>query len=604
MHSHPVSIRACNLTHIRRFLVIASLLCCEFLLPVSVYASVTASVDRNTINEGDTFILDLKVSNSDQPDLSPLHKDFDVLGTAQRSEIQIISGSINSQHTWSITLSPHHTGKLTIPPITVGNSQSTAIAVTVLPAGTAINNGPDKGDVFLEVNVTPEHSYVQQQLIYTVRLYYDAPLKQGTLSDPAPNNAIVQKLGKDSNFETQRGGRHYEVIERRYAIFPQRSGTLDIPAVVFNGAVSDPSAGTGDPFFDSFNPMTRNVRLRSNKFTLNVTSQPASYTGTYWLPARDIELEQKWSPKQPQFKVGEPVTRTLIVHAKGLSASQLPDLLLPNVNGLKLYPDQPQTHNTASGDNLEAEREIKIAMIPTQAGDMTLPAIHLDWWDTQANRQRTATLPAQTIDVLPGDNNVTGTTPMQSQTNTAVTPSQPATTTNAPALTPNPTIPTQSQTGVMHMLWIIVAGVFALAWLITMLLWWRQRRTPTPAAVITNTTNELSEQAALKTVRQACAQQDPQTIKRTLLYWARQRWPENPPLSLGALATRVNNEVFATALSTLDKTLYETGTADWRAESMQQALELYLKQTRQAKHAQDESVLAPLHPKQSRTAGR
>ena len=588
------------------FSITALLLLTILLAPLSAHAAVTAHVDRNTINEGDTFTLNLTVSGNDsgQPDLSVLHQDFTVIGTGQRSEIQIINGSFTSQHAWTITLSPRHTGKLIIPAIPVGKSSSTAIAVTVLPANAAIDNGPDKGDVFIEVNATPDKPYVQAQVLYTVRLYYDAPVRQGTLSDPTLDNAIVQKLGDDSNFETQRGGRHYQVIERRYAIFPQRSGTLEIPPVVFDGAISDPSSRTGDPFFDSFNPATRHVRLRSRKLDIQVATQPASYQGANWLPAQDIELEQHWSPQHPQFRVGEPVTRSVIIHAKGLSASQLPDLPLPNQSGLKLYPDQPQTSNKPNGDTLVSTREQKIAMIPTQAGDITLPAIELNWWDTQAKRQRTAMLPAQTIHVLAGAIASAGSnTATPAPQSNAVAPTTPAQTATAP--TASSKLEAGSIThNLKPTLWIILTVMFGVAWLGTLLLWWRYRRPRThKVVVLTASTDEISEQATRKHIRQACQQHDPQAAKRALLAWARLHWPDDPPLSLGALASRVDEAQFAGELSALDKSLYVAGNATWRADQLLHLFNAYLKQVDKRDPSDKSSVLAPLHLNNKRVAG-
>jgi hypothetical protein len=569
------------------FSIACLLLFMALVVPVSAQASVSAHVDRDTINEGDTFTLNLTVSgsNDSQPDLSVLHKDFDVIGTGQRSEIQIINGSIESHHAWSITLSPHHTGKLVIPAISVGNESSAALAVTVLPATASINNGADKGDVFIEVNTKPDHVYVQAQLLYTVRLYYAVPLRQGTLSEPSLDNAIVQKLGSDSNFETQRNGRRYQVIERRYAIFPQQ---------------------TGDPFFDRFNPATRHVRLRSRQLDIQVAKQPANFQGSNWLPAQDIQLEQKWSPAQPQFRVGEPVTRTVIIRAKGLSASQLPDLPLPNQTGLKLYPDQAQTSSTPSGDTLVSKREQKIAMIPTQTGDLTLPAIQLNWWDTQSKRQRTALLPAQTIHVLPGlaaDSGTTITTPANAPTTVAqTTPKQMGTT---PAIiAKSSVVPGTSRRSVAATVWIALAVFFAVAWLITLLLWWRVKR-PRPQAVsVRANTDDISKQATIKRVSQACEQNDQQALKRALLDWARLHWSGNPPLSLGALAARVEDAQLTKEIASLDKVLYQANVADWSANQLLQYFLRYLKQSNNREQPTKPDVLEPLHLNKTRVAGR
>jgi len=132
------------------------LLLITLLLPVVAQASVNAQLDRSTINEGETFTLNLTVSgsNSSQPDLTGLRKDFDVIGTGQKSMIQIINGNVQSQHSWTITLSPRHTGTLQIPSIPVGNDSSNALTVTVLPASASFHSGAAPAHVFMEVSAT------------------------------------------------------------------------------------------------------------------------------------------------------------------------------------------------------------------------------------------------------------------------------------------------------------------------------------------------------------------------------------------------------------------------------------------------------------------
>lgn len=577
-------------------------------LPIIAHAGVTASVDRNTINEGDTFTLTLTVSgdNHAQPDLSGLKQDFDVLGTGQNSQIQIINGSVSSSRSWSVTLSPKRTGKLTIPPVQVGSDRSNALSVTVLPASASSGGSQNQADVFVQVSVKPDHkSYVQAQLLYTVRLYYAEALQQGTLSDPTADNAVIQKLGKDNHFSTMHNGRQYQVIERHYAIFPQQSGTLKIDGVVFDGQVNDPSQQTGDPFFDSFNPPTRHVHLRARTLALQVTTQPASYTGTNWLPAENIRLQSTWSPNNPTFRVGEPVTRSLIIQARGLSSSQLPDLTIPSQPGLKLYPDQAQTSDKADGDTLHATRTQKIAMIPTRAGKLTLPAIHLIWWDTKTHQQRTSSLPAETIHVLPAAaSSTTGipAAPVQQSSATQIQP-KPATpgATTAGNTTPqHKPVVTSEDTHLVTLL-IILASFFALAWLITLLFLW-QRRKPRAQAQQPQkeTETRITEQACLKQLALACRLNDPDATRHALLEWAKIHWPDNPPLSLGALANRLQDPVMQRQLSELDKALYTGNVTNWQAGQLLTALNACLRQphTTNATHAR---VLEPLHPQQRRT---
>ena len=110
----------------------------------------------------------------------PLRKDFEVLGTSTSSETNFINGSISHRNRWLVQLQPLHAGTLEIPPIAVGNEHTAALELHVVPVSreAAIR---DAGHVFVEVEgADPGKSiYVQQQIPYTVRLYYDDTVQNG-----------------------------------------------------------------------------------------------------------------------------------------------------------------------------------------------------------------------------------------------------------------------------------------------------------------------------------------------------------------------------------------------------------------------------------------
>ena len=85
-----------------------------------------------------------------------------------------------------------------------------------------------------------------------MRLFFSADLTNGALEDPQLAGADVRRLGNEINYQAERGGRRYNVIERRYALTPQREGHLEIPPVAFQGDMvnmADPDAffGNGTP---------------------------------------------------------------------------------------------------------------------------------------------------------------------------------------------------------------------------------------------------------------------------------------------------------------------------------------------------------------------
>ena len=112
---------------------------------------------------------------------------------------------------------PRHEGDLTIPGICFGADCSEPLSIRVSDSGQS-SAGTDTSEVLLEAEATPYQVYTQQQLLFKVRLLHRINLMEGTLSEPQPSgvDAVVQKLGDDRKYETRRGGRLYQVIERTY----------------------------------------------------------------------------------------------------------------------------------------------------------------------------------------------------------------------------------------------------------------------------------------------------------------------------------------------------------------------------------------------------
>ena len=78
----------------------------------NVAADVHATLDRTTIAAGDTVTLTIEAegqhSQGAQPDLSPLRKDFTILGTSTSQQMQIINGRMSSSASLRVELEPKH----------------------------------------------------------------------------------------------------------------------------------------------------------------------------------------------------------------------------------------------------------------------------------------------------------------------------------------------------------------------------------------------------------------------------------------------------------------------------------------------------------------
>ena len=99
--------------------------------------------------------------------------------------------------------------------------------------------GKTGDDVYIEAAVEPRAPYVQQQVSLTVKLYFAVNLTDGSLDEPQVDGLVVRKLGQDANYAADVGGRRYRVLERHYALLPEKSGAVSLPPIAFRGHAMD-----------------------------------------------------------------------------------------------------------------------------------------------------------------------------------------------------------------------------------------------------------------------------------------------------------------------------------------------------------------------------
>ncbi|MFZ1838625.1 MAG: BatD family protein, partial [Dokdonella sp.] len=375
----------------RRVHVLIVLMLVALSFSTGASAAVRAWLDRSSMQLGETVTLNVESDDSTaaEPDFSALLGDFNSLGTQSSRQISMSNGATSAKTVWAVGLEPKRAGSLTIPAFTIGGQSSDPLSLTVLPAPIGAQGKP--GDtLFVEVSADPLNPYVQQQVRYTVKLYFAVNLGDGSLDEPTAANAVVQKLGRDKQYTASLHGQSYHVLERNYALTAEKSGPLSVPALNFRGSAVDNSDPTG------FFRRGRTVTARSDALQLDVRAKPASWGSAPWLPAASLMISDE-SQLPAEIQVGEPLTRTLKLRAQGLGFEQLPELEIAAPQGAEVYADKPQTQTRDDGSWLYGERTRKFAIVPTRPGTLTLPALEVQWWNTTGERMETASLPAREI---------------------------------------------------------------------------------------------------------------------------------------------------------------------------------------------------------------
>lgn len=512
---------------------------------------ITASVNRNPvlIDESFSLIITSKGDVDGEPDLQPLVQDFKILGTSQSNSMNYINGKFNRQTQWRIDLLSKKTGDITIPSLAFGKDSSPSLRISVV-ATPKDKQKAENQNVFMEIDTDVKQTWVQSQIIYTIRIFHKVAIKSGSLSNVTTNDsdAIIEKLGDDKNFEVLRNGTRYEVIERRYAIFPQRSGKLTIKPVLFEAFTGGRSS------FSMFNGMGGNVvRLNSKAASVEVKPVPASIQPDQWLPAQKLLIGEEWSQDKDELKIGEPVTRTITLYAHGLLANQLPNITFDDIDGVKQYSDQPVVQNKIDKSGVVSSKQIKLALIPSQSGTMTLPEIRIAWWNTKTGKQEIASIAPAMLNVH-GEITPTKETPEPLTDNTADAQQQ---TNNTPTL--------QTAESLSNNYWPWVSLALAISWLLTLLLLLRTRISRTGA------NKQASVKKLFAQALSACNNNDANHSKDALLNWAQAKWPEHRIHSLMNLVTHVDTST-ANAIRELNATLYRKHDADWDGSNLANSL--------------------------------
>ena len=356
------------------------------------FAQTRAWLDREQVTYGETATLNIETDTSvQQIDYAPLNAQFDIAGQTVRRSFQLVNGRSSTRSLFAVGIRPRGPGILTVPALRVGNSSTEPLRMTVIPA--TVQPANSNADAFVETEVDADKPYVQQAVGMVVRLFVGVNLLSGQLDQDQPPDSSLQQVGEDLRYQRQLDGRQYNVIERRYLLIPERSGTLVIPGARFNG--QSVSGFFDGAFGDGRTPLSASAPAKR----LQVQPIPANAPQP-WLPLRDLQLRYLQAPQQA--RAGVATTLELEMVADGASATQLPALSFPPSKDMQVFTDPPQSDTQLVDGRPRTTMRQRISLVPLHAGTLDLVGPRVDWWDARQSVARTATLPPLQLQVAPG----------------------------------------------------------------------------------------------------------------------------------------------------------------------------------------------------------
>jgi len=576
------------------------------------FSKVRAYLDQSTYYEGDTVTLTVETStnNNAKPDISSLQTNFEILGTNTNSQISIINGRRSFKKSWIIELQPKIKGKLEIPEILVGDKKTKALEliITDLPPEIKAETGKHV-TIETSIGVTGDKTYVQQQIPYTIKFFFDSSMQTGEISSLKIENAVTEQLGSDRRYQIVRAGKKLEVVEKNYVISPERSGDLYIPPVTVKGRIALAGSDSkklrkrmdetdilnrffndfsSNPFFnDPFSSQrsqgpSKPFTASSKAINVKVLPVPAAFTGTNWLPAESLTINDSWSKNPPNFKVGEPVTRSLTLQAKGLAGSQIPQPLIPKTSGIKIYPEPAKSETHTDGKTVYGIQQLEITYIPNREGDIIIPEMSVDWWNIKTEKQQTFTLPKWHLNVAAGAQS----SQQDYQENvSADEPKKPVNPTSIPEKI-------EGDSTVSSNLWKWALLLAILISSLVLLLFGLKRRNVLKGDVSPPRADIKKARTELLT---ACAKNNKKEASKALINFVKLDWDDPSIQSLGAIAS--NLSIGADVIKELDQSLYSADASQWQGDKLKKLLTDGLNRIEKKIVFDNNIGLVPLYPR-------
>jgi hypothetical protein len=520
-------------------IVIAAVSMCS-----EAFATVVTRVDRADIELNESFTLEVTTDTNIemQPDVSILDKDFFVGQGSQLSNTTIVNGQIRRSKTWTFVLMPRSAGKLTIPSISIGSERSDPLMITVSEPSYA---PPGEADVFVTSEVDFDKTYVQAQVLLTVKIYRAVATRQPALREPVISGVetLSELAGDDRSYEAIIDGTAYQVVERVYALYPQESGEIEISPARFEARVLRDGRITGRKMYES----------ESQSVTVfPVPEPPVDYEDAVWLPARSLQLFEDWSAQTDEIQAGEPLTRHITTSVLGQLETQIPALDPPSVAGINVYPDKPELSRRIESGGIRGVRKDQYALIATGDGAVVLPALEVPWWNIATGEWQVARLPERSINILPSGE------PAPAEPEAAAVPAEE----NSEAV---------ATTAAPDRFWRSTSELLAAVWLVTLLAWWWSSRPKRQPEKVAPTPVHKLQARQLRAARKAAVAGDSAGARQAMISWGSLQWPDDAPRSIGVIARRVSSPL-ADELRKLSSLSYGPQSGEWDGEALASAI--------------------------------
>ena len=416
----------------------STLLLCFYISLSAVLAQTLTANAPSQVAVGQQFRLTYTVNSHDVSGfrVGQIPQDaFEILmgpSTSTQSSFSMVNGKTtqSSTITYTYILSALKNGSFTIPAATINVSgqqvKSNSVKIEVSGTASQYSSGgrgsrggnsqqpetrpqgtPISGsDLFIKVSASKKRVVEQEPVLLTYKVYTLVSLTQleGKMPDLKGFHTQEIPLPQEKSFKIEQyNGRNYKTVTwSQYVMFPQMTGTLEVPPLTFNGVVVQQNRYV-DPFEAFFNGGSGYVEVKKQiqapgvKIEVDpLPSRPDGFSGGVG------HFTMKAEMNQTQLEANDPLTLKVTISGTGnLKLIKQPTVKFPK--DFDTYDPKTTDKTRLTTQGIDGSIIYEYLAVPRHQGQFDIPPVEFIYYDTQQKRYVTLTSEAFHLDVAKGE---------------------------------------------------------------------------------------------------------------------------------------------------------------------------------------------------------
>ncbi|WP_164727055.1 BatD family protein [Shimia sediminis] len=203
-------------------------------------------------------------------------------------------------------------------------------------------------------------------------------------------NVIVRLPSRASSPVSERiDGETWSGVSRAYRLYPMIAGDFALPPQTVGIVYAAPDTREPVPVEETLDPVTFSAVVPKGAEGLDPL-----------ILAEAFSLAQSFEGGEEKLGQGDTVSRVVTAKISGTSALFIPPLIPPLADNVaRAYPKDPMVTESEDRGLLSGSRQETVSYVAQYGGNLELPEISLDWFNTKTGKVETATLEGVSLEV-------------------------------------------------------------------------------------------------------------------------------------------------------------------------------------------------------------